>query len=74
VDRKIAVLTLSVYPCVERLCGLVVRVPGYSPRGHGFDSRHQTFRELVGRKLEPLSIVTITEERIQFNWCGNPLN
>jgi hypothetical protein len=27
---------LGVY---DRLCGLVVRVPGYRSRGHGFDSR-----------------------------------
>jgi hypothetical protein len=24
----------------DRLCGIVVRVPGYRSRGPGFDSRH----------------------------------
>jgi hypothetical protein len=24
---------------LDRLCGLVVRIPGYRSRGHGFDSR-----------------------------------
>jgi hypothetical protein len=24
----------------DRLCGLVIRVPGYRPEGSGFDSRH----------------------------------
>jgi hypothetical protein len=26
--------------CADRLCGLVVRVPGYRSGGPGFDSRH----------------------------------
>jgi hypothetical protein len=31
-----------------RLCGLVVRVPGYRSRGPGFDSqRYQIFWEIV---------------------------
>jgi hypothetical protein len=27
----------------DRLCGLVVRVPGCKPKGPGFDSRHYKF-------------------------------
>jgi hypothetical protein len=34
---------------VDRLCGLVVRDPGYRSRGPGFDSRRTT-EELLGRK------------------------
>jgi hypothetical protein len=41
----------------DRLCGLVVRVPGYRPRGHGFDSRRcQIFWEVVGLERGPLSL------------------
>jgi hypothetical protein len=44
-------------------CGLVVRVPGYSSRGPGFDSwRYQIFGEVVGLKRGPLSLVRIIEE------------
>jgi hypothetical protein len=32
------ILNAIYVPC-SRLCGLVVRVPGYSHRGPGFDSR-----------------------------------
>jgi hypothetical protein len=34
---------------LDRLCGLVVRVPGYSPRGPGFDSgRYEVSYVAVG--------------------------
>jgi hypothetical protein len=47
----------------DRICGLVVRVPGYRSRGRGFDSRHyQIFWEVVGLERGPLSLVTIIEE------------
>jgi hypothetical protein len=46
----------------DRLCGLVVRVPGYRSTGPGFDSRrYQIFREVVG--LERGS----TQNR-EYNW------
>jgi hypothetical protein len=36
----------------DRLCGLVVRVPGYRCRGSGFDSRiYQIFWEVVGLEM-----------------------
>jgi hypothetical protein len=38
----------------DRLCGLVVRVPGYRSRGPGFDSRRyllSTTEELLERKI-----------------------
>jgi hypothetical protein len=42
----------------DRLCGLVVRVPGYRSRGPGFDSRcYQIFLEVVGLERGPLSLV-----------------
>jgi hypothetical protein len=47
---------------VDRLCGLVVRVPGYRSRGPGFDSmRYQIFR-IVGLEWGPVSLVSTTEE------------
>jgi hypothetical protein len=50
----------------DRLCGLVVRVPGYRYRGPGFGSRrYQTFREVVDLEQGTLSLVRITEEPLE---------
>jgi hypothetical protein len=47
----------------DRFCGLVVRVPGYRCRDHGFDSRrYQIFLEVVGLEWGPLSLVSTIEE------------
>jgi hypothetical protein len=52
---------------VDRLCGLMVRVPAYRSRDSGFDSRrYHIFLEAVGLELGPLSLVRITEEL--FEW------
>jgi hypothetical protein len=41
---------------MDPLCGLVVRVPGYRPRGPGFDFwSYQIFRVAVGLERGPLS-------------------
>jgi hypothetical protein len=45
-----------------RLCGLVVRVPGYKSRGPGF--------EVVGLERGPLSLVSITEELPEWKSSG----
>jgi hypothetical protein len=56
----------------DRLCGLVVRVPGYISRGHGFDTqRHQIFCEVV--KRGPLSLVRIIEELLEWESSGSGL-
>jgi hypothetical protein len=50
----------------DRLCGLVIRVPGYRSRGPGFDSRrYQIFGEVVGLERGPLSLVRIIEELLE---------
>jgi hypothetical protein len=50
----------------DRLCGQVVRVPGYRSRGPGFDSRrYQIFWEVVGLERGPLSLVRIIEELLE---------
>jgi hypothetical protein len=50
----------------DRLCGLVVRVPGYRYRGPGFDSRgYQIFFEIVGQERGPLSLLRIIEELLE---------
>jgi hypothetical protein len=51
----------------DRLCGLVVRVPGYRSRGSRFNSlRYQMFWEVVGLERGPLSLVRITEELLEW--------
>jgi hypothetical protein len=48
---------------VDRLCGLVVRVPGSRHRGSGFDFRgYQIFCVSVDLELGPLNLVRINEE------------
>jgi hypothetical protein len=50
-------------PVFDRLCGLVVTVPGYKSRGPGFDSRrYQIFWEVVGLERGTLSLVSTIEE------------
>jgi hypothetical protein len=45
----------------------VVRVPGYRSRGLGYDSRHyQIFLEVVGLERGPLSVVSITDELLEW--------
>jgi hypothetical protein len=47
----------------DRVCGLVVRVPGYRSRDPGFDSHcYQIFWEVVGLERGPLSLVSTAEE------------
>jgi hypothetical protein len=59
-------LDLYVLGAWARLCGLVVRVPGYRSRGPGFDSRHyQIFRGVVGLEWRPLGLVRIIEELLE---------
>jgi hypothetical protein len=59
---------------VDRLCGLVVRVPGYRSRGLRFDSqRYQIFGEVVGLERGPLSLVRIIEELLEWKSSGSSL-
>jgi hypothetical protein len=51
---------------LDRLCGLVVRVPGYRSRGSGFDSqRYQIICEVLGLERGPLSLGGITEQLLE---------
>jgi hypothetical protein len=62
----------AVYLAVDRLCGLVVRVPGYRSKGPGFDSRrYQIFGEVVDLERGPLSLVSITEELHEWKSSGS---
>jgi hypothetical protein len=61
---------LKMVMCLEkdRLCGLMVRVPGYRSRGLEFDSRrYQIFCEVVGPKRGSLSPVSKIEEPLGRN-------
>jgi hypothetical protein len=52
---------------VDRFCGLVVRVPGYTYRVPGLDSqRYQIFGEVVGLERGQLSLVRIIEELLEW--------
>jgi hypothetical protein len=58
----------------DRLCGLVVRVPGYRSKDPGFDSRrYQIFWEVVGLERVPLSLVRIIEELLEWKSRGSGL-
>jgi hypothetical protein len=57
----------------DRLCGLVLRVPGYRFRDPGFDSRSYIFWEVVGLGRGPLSLVSTTEELLGSNSSGSGL-
>jgi hypothetical protein len=57
-----------------RLCGLVIRVPGYRSKGPGFDSRHyQIFWITVGLERGPLGFLSTTEELFGRNSSGPSL-
>jgi hypothetical protein len=57
---------------IDRLCGLVVRVPSYRSRCPGFDSRrYQIFWKVVGLERGPLSLVRITEELLEWKSSGS---
>jgi hypothetical protein len=45
---------------IDSLCGLVVRVPGYSPESDSL--RYQIFWEVLGLERGPLSLVSTTEK------------
>jgi hypothetical protein len=54
------------------LCGLVIRVPGYRSRDPGFDCRrYQIFGEVVSLERGPLSLVSITEELLEWKSSGS---
>jgi hypothetical protein len=64
----------SLFYSEDRLCGLVVRVPGYRSRGPGIDSRrYQIFWEVVGLERGPLGLVSTTEELLGRNSSGSGL-
>jgi hypothetical protein len=51
----------------------VVRVPGYSSGGTGFDSRHYREKKVEGLERSPLSLVSTTEELLGSNSSGSGL-
>jgi hypothetical protein len=58
---------------IDRLCGLVVRVPGYISGSSGFNSRHYKIKIVVGLERGPLSLVSATEELLGSNSSGSGL-
>jgi hypothetical protein len=58
-----------------RLCGLVVRVPGYRSRGSEFNyQRYQIFSVVVGLKRDELSLVRINEELCEIKIYKTEIN
>jgi hypothetical protein len=56
----------------DRLCGLMVRVPGYRSSGPGFVSRcYHIFWEVVGLERGPFSLVSITEKLLEWKSRGS---
>jgi hypothetical protein len=57
---------------MDRLCGLVVRVPDYRSRGPGLDSRRcQIFWDVGDLERGPFSLVRISEELLQCKSSGS---
>jgi hypothetical protein len=75
---KLSVLAWSQHFCywilcphIDRLCGLLVRVSGYRPRGTGFDSRpYHIFWEVGSLERGPLSLVRTIEELLEWKSRG----
>jgi hypothetical protein len=54
------------------LCGLVVGVPDYRSRGPGFDfRRYQILCEVLGLERVPLSLVSKTDELLEWRNSGS---
>jgi hypothetical protein len=54
--------------CNEPLCGLVVRIPGYTSRVPGYDSqRYQNILGVARLELGPLTLVKIIKEVLERN-------
>jgi hypothetical protein len=69
---KIKYYFILQYFLFDRLCGLVVTVPGYISRDPGLDSRcYQIFLEVVGLKQDPLKLLRITEELLEWKSSGS---
>jgi hypothetical protein len=67
----VTAITARIVKLGPRLCGLVVRVPGYRSRGPGFVSRrYQIFWEVVGLERGPLSLESTIEELLGRNSSG----
>jgi hypothetical protein len=62
------------YVTIDRLCGLVLRVPGYRSQVPGFDSRrYQIFWEVVGLERGPLSLMITIAELLERTSSGSSL-
>jgi hypothetical protein len=71
-QRLFILFIINNSPHVDRLCGLVIRIPGYRSRGFGFYSRsYQIFWEVVGLKRGTLSLVRIIEELLGWKSSGS---
>jgi hypothetical protein len=57
----------------DRLCGLVVRVPGYRFRGPGSIPGATRKKKVVGLERGPLSLVSTTEELLGRKSSGSGL-
>jgi hypothetical protein len=64
---------LSLVSTIDRLCGLVVKVPGYRSSGPGWIPEHYKKKKVVGLERGPLSLVSTTEEILGRNNSGSGL-
>jgi hypothetical protein len=68
--NRIRIITYGIV-IEDRLCGLVVRVPGYRSREPELDSRrYQIFWDVVGLERGPLNLVRIIEELLEWKSKG----
>jgi hypothetical protein len=67
-------INITVIILDDRLCDLVVRVPGYRSRGPGINCRsYQIFLEVADLERDPPRILSTIEELLRRNISGSGL-
>jgi hypothetical protein len=66
-DQTRHIIIIIIIIIIPRLCSLVVTVPGFRSRGPVFDSgRSEISWEVVGLEWDPISLVRIIEELLEW--------
>jgi hypothetical protein len=71
--QKIDYYLIPIYANIDRLCGLVVRVPGYRSRGPGSIPGSTRFPGKLAMERGPLSLMSTIEELLERKSSGSGL-